>query len=124
MGYTNYINQKRSFTDEEWEQIKKEFEYLKECERIVPIENNNPNIIAFNGKNGSCETFFLCKNIEDYWADESDHMSSYYKEEFDKNGYHFNFCKTRMFPYDVDVWHLYNVCFNVSKDNISIRRDR
>ena len=31
MGYTNYINQKRSFTDEEWEQIKKEFEYLKEC---------------------------------------------------------------------------------------------
>jgi|TARA_Y100000296_G_C5079178_1_gene209006 hypothetical protein len=122
MGYTNYIHQKRSFTDKEWEQIKQEFEYVKECARIIPIEQNNPNIIAFNGKNGSCETFWLCKNIEDYFND--NHMGDYYKEEFDKKGYHFNFCKTRMFPYDIDVWYLYVVCLNVSKDNIKINRDR
>jgi len=122
MGYTNYIHQKRSFTDKEWEQIKQEFDYVKECARIIPIEQNNPNIIAFNGKNQSCETFWLCKNIEDYFND--NHMGDYYKEEFDKKGYHFNFCKTRMFPYDIDVWYLYVICLNVSKDNIKINRDR
>ena len=122
MGYTNYIHQKRSFTDKEWEQIKQEFDYVKECARIIPIEQNNPNIIAFNGKNQSCETFWLCKNIEDYFND--NHMGDYYKEEFDKKGYHFNFCKTRMFPYDIDVWYLYVICLNVSKDNIEINRDR
>ena len=123
MGYTNYLHQKRSFTDKEWDQIKREFEYVKECGRILDISESESEI-AFNGKDGSCETFVLLKNIEDYWGDDENYMSSYYKKEFDKNGYHFNFCKTRMFPYDIDVWYLYVVCFNVSKDNIDISRDR
>ena len=122
MGYTNYIQQKRTFTDEEWKQIKSEYEYVKEQGRIIPIEDTDENLIAFNGKGKSCETFWLCKNIEDYWS--AGHMDDYYKEQFNKNGHHFNFCKTRMLPYDIDVWYLYVVCFNVCKDNITISRDR
>ena len=48
----------------------------------------------------------------------------YNKDEYKKQGYHFNFCKTRMFEYDIDVWYLYVVAFSVSKGNIEISRDR
>ena len=76
----------------------------------------------FNGKNQSCETFMLCKNIDDYFKNK--HMGDYYKKEYEKEGHHFNFCKTRMFDYDIDVWYLYVVASAVSKDNIHISRDR
>ena len=35
MGYTNYIRQKRDFTDDEWRQITDEYNYIKEFKRIV-----------------------------------------------------------------------------------------
>ena len=64
----------------------------------------------------------LCKNIDDYFKNK--HMGDYYKKEYEKEGHHFNFCKTRMFDYDIDVWYLYVVASAVSKDNIHISRDR
>jgi hypothetical protein len=121
MGYTNYIRQKRDFTDNEWEQLTDEYNYIKEFERISPLDCPD-NIIMFNGKNESCETFMLCKNLDDYFNDQ--HMGDVYKDEYKKQGYHFNFCKTRMFEYDIDVWYLYVVAFSVSKGNIEISRDR
>ena len=121
MGYTNYIRQKRDFTDKEWEQLTDEYNYIKEFKRIDPLDCPD-NIIMFNGKNQSCETFMLCKNIDDYFKNK--HMGDYYREEYEKEGFHFTFCKTRMFDYDIDVWHLCVVAEAVSKDNIHISRDR
>ena len=37
MGYTNYIHQKRSFTDEEWKQVLQEYDYVKEIGHIEPV---------------------------------------------------------------------------------------
>ena len=118
MGYTNYLHQKRNFTDKEWSMIKAEYDYIKECDRVLDMSENE-NEIAFNGKDGSCETFVLCKNIEDYWQDRK-----WIKEDFEKDGYVFSCCKTRMYPYDIDVWYLYTVAFALCKDNITISRDR
>ena len=120
MGYTNYWHQKRSFTDNEWLAVVSEYDYLKECGRIEPWANN-PCQISFNAKGDGCETFVLHKNIEDNFSD-SHHWR---KERFDKEGYHFDFCKTRMHSYDIDVWHLLTVCHIVAPDVIiDISRDR
>ena len=67
MGYTNYIRQKRDFTDDEWRQITDEYNYILEFKRISPLDCPD-DVIMFNGKNQSCETFMLCKNINDYFT--------------------------------------------------------
>ena len=61
MGYTNYYNQSADFTDKEWNQIKDEFEYIKEIagDSIV-IQSNGENWIQFNGNPG-CESFYISK---------------------------------------------------------------
>ena len=122
MGYTNYWHQKRNFNDAEWKQLTEEYDYLKDCGRIEPYDKN-PDQIAFNAKGNGCETFVLNKNLDEYFK--SEHMGSYYKEKYEKDGNHFDFCKTRMFPYDIDVWHMLKVARIVSPDNITeISRDR
>ena len=117
MGYTNYWNQKRAFTDEEWSEIK---DYIyKECDQNIIrfsssynakqfknkasqtlqicIEMLSPkdddDVIEFNGHDPqSCENFTLHKNIRE----------PNYKDDMVE----FNFCKTRQFPYDEVVWKL------------------
>ena len=50
-------------------------------------------MIALNGKGSeSCETFILNKNLT--------------REPIGDGLEHFNFCKTRQFPYDEVVWKL------------------
>ena len=122
MGYTNYWHKKRSFTDKEWEQIFNEYLYVLDLEMIEPIQLENKKAIAFNGKGQSCESFYLEKDLEEYFKCE--HMGKYYKEQFDKQGYHFNFCKTRMFQYDLSVWYLCVAMSRISPKNITINRDR
>ena len=89
---------------------------------IEPIQLENKKAIAFNGKGQSCESFYLEKDLEEYFKCE--HMGKYYKEQFDKQGYHFNFCKTRMFQYDLSVWYLCVAMSRISPKNITINRDR
>ena len=119
MGYTNYWHQKRSFTDAEWKELTEEYDYLKDCGRIEPYDSK-PDHIAFNARGEGCETFVLHKNIEDNWSERE-----WKKESFDKDGYHFDFCKTRMFSYDIDVWHMLTVARVVAPESIiEISRDR
>ena len=121
MGYSNYIHQKRSFTDKEWKQVLQEYDYLKEIGNIKPVNPENKDTIIFNGKNNSCESFYLEKNLENYFKGS---MGEYYKKQFDKKKYHFNCCKTRMWEYDLSVWYMYVALNHISKDNITIWRDR
>ena len=97
MGYTNYWYQHRSFTDSEWKEIKTYFlnRYCNTLYEVrIDIETDiKKDLIALNGVGSeSCETFILTKNLS---------------KEPDRDGLeHFNFCKTREFPYDKVVWKL------------------
>ncbi len=112
MGYTNYWRQYNNFTDIEWYKIKEEYKYIKEtCKDIIEDDTHEDNEIVFNGKgeNGH-ETFVLNKNIMTV-------------KEYPEQDLSFNFCKTRMKPYDIAVWYL--LCFiNRICPEISISRDR
>lgn len=118
MGYTNYYNQSTDFTDKEWNQIKNEFEYIKEIagDSIV-IQSDikeEDHWIQFNGNPG-CESFYICK----YAKTERD-----YKDQ----DLTFHFCKTRELPYDIYVWHMlvFIMGLKVSnkKKDFEISRDR
>lgn len=113
MGYTNYWECETDFTDDEWNAVCEEAQYIKEIDS--PYQENmfrtldSVNIInditfeniSFNGvgDNGH-ETFILEKKATD-----------------------FSFCKTNELPYDIYVWHLLTFCQMIKKD-FHARRDR
>ena len=67
MGYTNYWSQPTDFTDKEWDLVKREYNYIREIAGDKIEVQFVHNAIVFDGAKGnSCETFVLCKNIEDY----------------------------------------------------------
>ena len=95
MGYTNYWNQKRAFTDEEWSEIKDYFNYISMLSSQIKLDVSelSDKVLQFNAQDSqSCETFTLHKNIRE----------PNYKDDMVE----FNFCKTRQFPYDEVVWKL------------------
>ena len=113
MGYTNYWECETDFTDDEWNAVCNEAEYIKDIDS--PYQENmfrtldSVNIInditfeniSFNGvgDNGH-ETFILEKKATD-----------------------FSFCKTAQKPYDIYVWHLLTFCQMIKKDFYA-KRDR
>ena len=125
MGYTNYWDQSKSFTDEEWKKVKDEYEYIKEiCEGIIIDESEkskkewklkqDDDVIVFNGNpigGLDHETFVLTKNPR---------TEEIYKGE----DLSFNFCKTARKPYDLAVWHLLFFAKKNTKALSKISRDR
>jgi len=105
MGYTNYWKQKKSFNDSEWNDIKDEYDYIKDvCESIIIDESKKDDEIIFNGIGEiGHETFVL------------------FKGAMSRNGDGFGFCKTAHKPYDIAVWHLLTFC---QKHGLKISRDR
>ena len=110
MGYTNYWKQKKSFNDSEWNDIKDEYDYIKDvCESIIIDESKKDDEIIFNGIGKmEHETFILSKNARTVAYYEGEDLS-------------FNFCKTAHKPYDIAVWHLLTFC---QKHGLKISRDR
>ena len=119
MGYTNYWEQTKAFTDQEWKTVKDEYNYIKEvCSNIITDESKSSNEIIFNGKNDlSHETFILFKNPN---------QNPLYdmKVKRGEGGEGFNFCKTAEKPYDVAVWHMLFFAKNKTKALSEISRDR
>ena len=96
MGHTNYWYQQRTFTDDEWQKVRAEYDYIKTvCRDTVADESGDEaGAIVFNGKDeGKFETFVLVKDLV--------------KD--------FHFCKTNEKPYDLAVWHL--LCFAKHQTN-------
>ena len=65
MGYTNYWEQEKSFSDNEWKQIKDEYDYIKQvCNSTIIDQTESDDEIVFNGVNEmEHETFifiFVC----------------------------------------------------------------
>ena len=101
MGYTNYWECETDFTDEEWNAVCEEAQYMKEISNGYNLENmfrtldsvdilkgKVINEICFNGVgDNGCETFYLTNKATS-----------------------FSFCKTREMPYDIYVWHLLTFC--------------
>jgi hypothetical protein len=112
MGYTNYWHQYNDFTDEQWKQIKEEYNYIKEvCKNIIDDETHQDDEIVFNGINDNQhETFVLNKNVNT-------------EKRYPEHDTSFNFCKTRMKPYDIAVWYLLTFINRICPE-ISISRDR
>ena len=110
MGYTNYWKQKKSFNDSEWNDIKDEYNYIKDvCESFIKDETEKDDEIIFNGIGKmEHETFILSKNARTVAYYEGEDLS-------------FNFCKTAHKPYDIAVWHLLTFC---QKYGLKISRDR
>ena len=98
MGYTNYWHQHNDFTDEEWKQIKQEYDYITEvCEDIIVDETITTDEIVFNGKGENAhETFHLSKNAKPF----------NFKKDYEGQDTSFYFCKTAMKPYDIAVWNM------------------
>ena len=114
MGYTNYWHQHRDFTKIEWDQIKEEYDYIKEvCEGVIVDETITADQIVFNGdskKDHHHETFVIKKIAKT-------------KKDYEEQDMSFNFCKTAMKPYDLAVWHM--LCFiNRICPEFPISRDR
>ena len=114
MGYTNYWHQHNDFTDDQWKEIKEEYEYIKEvCANIIDDETVTTDEIVFNGKNeDGHETFLIKQNARPYGS-----------EKYDGEDIYFSFCKTRMKPYDLAVWHMLTF-INRINPSFSISRDR
>jgi len=119
MGYTNYWQQTKDFTDKEWKNIQAQVKYI-DTTGMIRIIQNDENTIMFEGNPDSCERFWLEKKLSGYFKDPD--MGKWYKEQFDENGYHHGFCKTRMLPYDLAVWYLL-VTINHFTDVLEISRD-
>ena len=109
MGYTNYWECETDFTDEEWNAVCEEAQYIKEIDSSYARELDSVDIlkgkvineICFNGVgDNGCETFYLNNKATS-----------------------FSFCKTREMPYDIYVWHLLTFCQMIKKDFYA-RRDR
>ena len=67
MGYTNYWTYKKPFTNNEWDLVKKEYEYIKEILGSIVIDQTEKNNeIFFNGNptnDQDHETFVLRKDF-------------------------------------------------------------
>jgi len=114
MGYTNYWECETDFTDEEWNAVCEEAQYMKEIsggynrenmfrtlDSVDILKGKVINEICFNGVgDNGCETFYLTNKATS-----------------------FSFCKTREMPYDIYVWHLLTFCQMIKKD-FHARRDR
>ena len=110
MGYTNYWNQFRDFTDEEWVKIKNQVEYVGAVMDNVAIVYG-VDFISFNGMGEeSHEDFVLSKKQN---LSPNDHRP-----------YKFNFCKTAEKPYDIGVWYLLTWIYNHPDNASAICRDR
>lgn len=102
MGYTNYWDQDKEFTEAEWDAVRAEYAYLLEIagETITDISEHTEEIV-FNGSGPSCETFVLLKKPTES----------------------FNFCKTRRLPYDLPVWHLLTFAYHHTNAVTNLSRD-
>ena len=104
MGYTNYWEQHTGITDENWNLIKKEIDYILEHVDGIQVFENSEKSIVFNGiKEKSHEDFVLYKTKP-------------------KDSFHF--CKTNMKPYDFAVWHILTFTSHLLGKNFEISRDR
>ena len=123
MGYTNYWKQTKDFTNEEWDLVKKEYEYVLEiCKGIIINEGKNPEEIVFNGNpigDLNHETFILRKKAK-IISYEGLVKSKKLKKQMEG----LNFCKTATKPYDLAVWHLLFFAKNKTKAITEISRDR
>ena len=129
MGYTNYWYQHRNFTDAEWSKVQ-DYYYnnllyhdQKNSEegggQLIEDAEVNKNLgdgslIMFNGKEESCETFVLYKNLKTEPRYDGDNLS-------------FHFCKTKRLPYDELVWdflqYIHLVIFKNDPQNFVISND-
>ena len=116
MGYTNYWTQKKPFNNNQWDIIKKEYDYIKENfsndDGIIEDQTEKSDEIIFNGKsknNLDHETFVLTKDFREPFYNGDDVK--------------FNFCKTARKPYDLAVWHLLTFVKMIAPNSIDIRRD-
>ena len=90
MGYTNYWEQSRDFTDLEWDNIKMDVEYLKEVGYDVAIES-----VYFGDGSGS-DVVNIYGNVK------GTEKFSLYKKPMEDSF----FCKTRMANYDIAVKYM------------------
>ena len=95
MGYTNYWKQPTDFTNEEWDAVKREFNYVcyigEDFIDEVTISYVTDSII-FDALN--CETFRINKRAEDSTS----------------------FCKTSAGIVDIYVWHMLTFCQMIKED--------
>ena len=92
MGYTNYWEQSRDFTDLEWDNIKMDVEYLKEVGYDVEIDRD------YFGVGKETEVVYIYPNV-----DTSEKFKLYKRTP--KNNFT-DFCKTRMANYDIAVKYM------------------
>lgn len=110
MGYTNYWHQYINFTDQQWNQIKNEVNYvIQYLPSGIEYQVTDEHILI----EGGCETFVLEKNLPT-------------EPEYAGQDINFFFCKTREMPYDLHVWHMLVFCAGMinDTDKFSISRDR
>ena len=110
MGYTNYWNQFRDFTDEEWAKIKNQVEYVGAVmDNVVIVWGVD--FISFNG--------MFEESHEDFVLSNKHNLSPNYHRP-----YKINLCKTAEKPYDLGVWYLLTWIYNNTDNAIAISRDR
>ena len=106
MGYTNYWEQTRDFTDNEWIKVQQVYSWLLEMDQEKTIHNQcmGNEEIVFNGyKEDSHETMVISKKA--------------LKDNC------FYFCKTARKPYDIAVWHMLGFIKSNTGAYSEIRRD-
>lgn len=105
MGYTNYWKQPTDFTDQQWNDVKKEMAYIKEVAGGIINWTDVKDSIIIDGdtEDNTCETFVLNKYARR-------------KKKYDGDNLAFNFCKTRELPYDLPIWHLLTFCRMIKGD--------
>jgi len=103
MGYTNYWEQVRDFSQVEWDNVEADCAYLQDLGYDCEIETTGADTKVFR-LYGECETFSL-------------HKKRRTKEEYEGQNLSFYFCKTRMKPYDLAVkYMLGQVAQNLGED--------
>ena len=116
MGYTNYWTYKKPFTNNEWDLVKKEYQYIKEILGSIVIDQTEKNNeIFFNGNptnDQDHETFVLRKDF------------TIKKPQYEGDNIAWDFCKTAEKPYDLAVWYLLSFVKNNTKALKEISRDR
>ena len=125
MGYTNYWNQFRDFTDEEWAKIKNQVEYVYEvmpqivvsgdtCDGRWHTLQDREDYISFNGVGEA--------GHEDFVLSKKQNLSP--NDIRANRPYAFNCCKTAGKPYDLGVWYLLTWIYHNTDNAIAISRDR
>lgn len=122
MGYTHYWHRKNSFTKNQWERIRKDFQsisdYCRDSQIIIAEEHDksSPPLcdganIRFNGYMGEGhETFFMPRILPE-------------PQPWDRRGEHFDFCKTARKPYDIAVCLTLLACVRHAPDTIRLGSD-